>query len=113
MKRSIARKWAQALDSGEYKQGKGHLRKGDKWCCLGVLCNLHAQAHPEIAAKQKRKGVYLGSRAALPEEVQTWAGMDSYDGYINYDTDLVTMNDAEGKSFAEIAKVIRKRYKEL
>lgn len=113
MKRSIARKWAAALASGEYKQGKGQLREGDKFCCLGVLCNLHAQAHPEIAAKQKQKSVYLDSIGVLPSEVQEWAGMNSSTGYITYVIDLVDMNDKEGKSFAEIAKVIRKLWKEL
>lgn len=113
MKRSIARKWAAALSSGEYKQGKGRLRKGDKFCCLGVLCNLHAQEYPEIAATQKHKSVYLGEKGVLPEEVRDWAGMNSDDGYITYGNDLVGMNDLEGKSFAEIAKVIRKEYKKL
>jgi hypothetical protein len=113
MKRSIARKWAKALESGEYKQGKGRLRKGDKWCCLGVLCNLHAQAHPEIAAKQKHKSRYMNHESVLPEEVQDWAGMNSDDGYITYGNDLVGMNDMKGMSFAEIAKVIRKEYKKL
>jgi hypothetical protein len=113
MKRSIARKWAAALDSGEYKQGKGRLRKGDKFCCLAVLCNLHAQEHPEIADTQKHKSVYLGARSALPPEVQEWAGMNSDEGYITYNLNLMSMNDLEGKSFTEIAKVIRKEWKKL
>jgi hypothetical protein len=113
MKRSIARKWAKALESGEYKQGKGRLRDGDKFCCLAVLCNLHAQEHSEIAAVQKYKSVYLGEKAVLPLEVQVWAGMTSNDGYITYDSSLIAMNDREDKSFAEIAKVIRKEYKKL
>lgn len=113
MKRSIARKWAAALESGEYKQGKGQLRKGDKFCCLGVLCNLHAQAHPEIAGKEKAKSLYLGHRSTLPCEVAEWAAMRSNNGYLSYDIDLVRMNDDKGKAFAEIAKVIRKYWKEL
>lgn len=113
MKRSIARKWAQALESDEYKQCKGRLRKGNSFCCLGVLCNLHAQEHPEIAAAQKRKGIYLDHSAALPDEVKEWAGMCSSDGYTDYDNHLVDMNDSEGKSFAEIAKVVRKHWKQL
>jgi hypothetical protein len=113
MKRSIARKWAAALESGEYKQGKGQLRKGDKFCALGVLCNLHAQEHPEIAAKQRFKSSYLGSSDLLPEEVQDWADMCSHDGYIYYNTNLMHMNDVRGKTFPEIAKVIRKYWKEL
>lgn len=113
MKRSIARAWAKALESGEYKQVKGALRKGDKFCCLGVLCNLHAQEHPELAAQQKRKSSYLNEDVDLPAEVQEWAGMRTDFGYIKYGSCLVTMNDDEGKTFPELAKVIRKHWKEL
>lgn len=113
MKRSIARKWAQALESGEYKQCKGQLRKGDSFCCLGVLCNLHAQEHPEIAAKQKKKSSYLSEATALPDAVQEWAGMDSEYGARVYGRPLTMLNDAEGFTFPEIAKVIRKEWKNL
>ncbi len=74
MKRSIARKWAKALESGEYKQAKGQLRKGDAMCCLGVLCNLHAKENPEFAAAQKYKKYYGGNTEAPPQAVLEWAG---------------------------------------
>lgn len=32
--------WVEALRSGKYKQGKGCLRYGDNYCCLGVLCEV-------------------------------------------------------------------------
>jgi hypothetical protein len=113
MKRNIARKWAKALESGEYEQCKGQLRNGASFCTLGVLCNLHALEHPEIAATQKRKERYLGEPCVLPGKVQEWAGMISDYGYIDYRTSLVDLNDDHGKSFAEIAKVIRKEWKNL
>lgn len=39
--------WVAALRSGEYKQGHGELRTngGTRYCCLGVLTDLH----PEFA----------------------------------------------------------------
>lgn len=50
MKKEIAMRWIEALRSGKYMQGKGRLRSFyDEFCCLGVLCNLHAIEHPEIA----------------------------------------------------------------
>ena len=120
MKQSIARKWAAALDSGEYKQGQDYLRHGNKFCCLAVLCNLHAQAHPEIAAEEKSKGTYLGESHFLPEEVQDWSGMGSSDGLIpkvvvkgeSYG-ELTALNDVAKLTFPEIAKIIRKHWKEL
>lgn len=42
--RKARRLWVKALRSGEYKQGYGylHYKRGgkDKFCCLGVLCDL-------------------------------------------------------------------------
>ena len=35
--------WINALKSGEYTQGVGQLRKDDKYCCLGVYCDLQAK----------------------------------------------------------------------
>lgn len=113
MKRAIARKWAKALDSGEYSQSYHALRSADGFCCLGVLCNLHAQAHPEIAARQVFDDSYLGSTTALPQEVVEWSGMASDEGYINRDFCLIDLNDDGQVTFPEIAKVIRKYWKEL
>ena len=113
MKRGIARKWASALESGEYKQGFGRLRKGDKFCALGVLCNLHAQEHPEMAAKEKSKSRYMGEIIKLPETVIQWAGMDSSTGYISWTTSVVGMNDGGRMSFNYIAAVIRTDWKKL
>jgi hypothetical protein len=31
--------WTQALRSGEYEQGKGHLFEHGRYCCLGVLAD--------------------------------------------------------------------------
>lgn len=33
-------KWLTALRSGEYEQGYGQLYEEEKYCCLGVLCEL-------------------------------------------------------------------------
>jgi hypothetical protein len=35
----IKQRWVDALRSGQYKQGKGFLHRGNKFCCLGVLCD--------------------------------------------------------------------------
>lgn len=40
MKKTLKLKWIAALRSGAYKQGKGRLRRGDSYCCLGVLCEV-------------------------------------------------------------------------
>jgi len=45
MDQSIKEKWVEALRSGDYERGEGALRRGyskdsDKYCCLGVLCDI-------------------------------------------------------------------------
>lgn len=124
MKKSIATKWVAALRSGDYKQGDGSLRDSEtnSFCCLGVLCNLHAESHPKIAKTQKDPGVYLGESEFLPEEVLAWAGMDSSDGSTVGNTEIningksfscLTEANDSGTSFKRIATWIEKNYEKL
>lgn len=48
------KKWAEALRSGKYKQGQFSLRKDDKFCCLGVYCDL---------VDSERWNLHLGKQA--------------------------------------------------
>ena len=36
----IQEKWLKALESGKYEQGNGKLCKDNKYCCLGVACDV-------------------------------------------------------------------------
>ncbi len=110
MNQEIAEQWVAALRSGKYKQNRASLRRGDKFCCLGVLCNLHAIAHPEVAAQQKSRRYYLGEGTYLPKQVQQWAGMRTKDGAdlasaFSPTTSLAALNDC-GQSFTQLAKTI-------
>jgi len=40
MNPEIKQKWIEALKSGEYKQTDGKLRQDNRFCCLGVLCDI-------------------------------------------------------------------------
>lgn len=116
MKRSIARKWAAELDSGEYEQTKHKLRDDYGFCCLGILCNLHAQENPEIAALNTSKYEYFGHSLITPRVVMEWSGLTKPEGLFK-DSDgknkiLSELND-EGMTFPEIAKIIRKNWKKL
>lgn len=120
----IKKLWVAALRSGEYKQGKGRLRRplpGSEFefCCLGVLCDLHA--------KETRQGEWLnggykvpdfGSSSAYtlpPIEVYRWAGIgvqvDMHDTLFLIDglrAGLDTHNDS-GATFEQIAKAIEEQ----
>lgn len=40
MKRELKEKWLAALRGEQYQQGRGTLRSFDRFCCLGVLCDV-------------------------------------------------------------------------
>lgn len=108
MNPEIKSKWLAALRSGEYKQGKGQLRKEDNFCCLGVLCDLHAKETEQKWEVDYVGGNYLNHCGNLPLAVRDWAGLGSANPKIEGDW-LSNYNDNEpGKSFAEIADLIEK-----
>lgn len=111
MKQKIARLLSKALKSGDYPQTKERLRDPLGFCCLGVLCNLHAQAHPRIAKRERNPYVYMGEAKVLPIEVMRWAGMTSCEGGYGADT-LTGIND-DGVSFKKIASIIDKHWRDL
>lgn len=93
-------KWIAALRSGQYKQGKGALCSKDTFCCLGVLA--------EVFGAQKQSDafgtIYLFETGVLTDIDYEW-DMNVPEILLDEDNqdELTNMNDAEGKSFAEIA----------
>ncbi len=114
MKKSIKKLWVTALRSGEYEQTDGQLRLTEEtgttsFCCLGVLCNLHAQAHPKIAAMNEDSEMYMGEEQTLPAEVMKWAGLNEVLGdtvIIGGRANKLAEHNDGGSSFAEIANAI-------
>jgi hypothetical protein len=92
----IKAKWLEALRSGRYEQGRGHLRTSDdKFCCLGVLLDI---IDPTKWSMGRGRGeiVYKwdGSIGTLPEEVRKELGGLS---------DIVTINTFKIELSASIA----------
>lgn len=124
MKAEIRDMWADALESDEYTQGRNHLTTvsadgTEAHCCLGVLCVLAVKAGviPEgvirqngISGDRKAYG-FENAEGLLPTEVIEWAEADgkytvSFE-YGVYRQNADTLNDIQGLSFKEIAKLIR------
>lgn len=109
MKKEIKAKWVAALRSGDYIQGSGQLRDFENnFCCLGVLCNIHAIENPDFAATQSQLELYDGRVWDLSPKLVKWSGLDDYDI-------LVSMNDGDENgqgslSFNEIADYIEENY---
>jgi hypothetical protein len=92
--------WAQALESGQYKQGYGRLAPDDqRHCCLGVACELAVQAKviPDYDP-------WDGDLAAY-EPVREWLGLATDEGAYE-GGNLVKDNDT-ARTFTEIAATIR------
>lgn len=118
MNPKIKQRWLKALRSGDYRQGINQLRnEKDQFCCLGVLCNLHAKAHPKLSKTQTNPMSYFGEEGLLPIQVQVWAGLSHADPEITdeelgFTVNLSSLNDGAGlrepMPFNQIADIIEK-----
>ena len=112
MKQEIANLWIDALESDKYKQCTNQLRKGNSFCCLGVLTDLYLKkgnpgAWTPFDIFMEDNDFGNTCRNFLPEDVIKWSGMKSNAGLVgSLSLKLAELND-NGKSFKEIAKVIR------
>jgi hypothetical protein len=127
VKLDIAKQWTEALRSGKYRQTLNMLKNtfdepsedGTKvgYCCLGVLCELAADAGILNRAEndgytyEDAEGTYY---TALPPVVLEWAGIHFANGWRSVDEpSLVGLNDEWGFSFEQIAEVIEKDAEKL
>lgn len=130
---------AEALESGEFKQGRVRLRvvinpldpPSDSFCCLGIACELFRRTFPEKTfwrdpvpghrSAPSYRAIQVGQQTNygyLPDEVMEWFGFATDRASFNDEArlsgtnSLTTLND-DGKSFAEIAAIIREAPKGL
>lgn len=118
MNAAIRDQWVAALESGEYKQGKGALAEvGEegkiRYCCLGVLCDLAVKAGVVEVNESPYGHLNYGreSGGVLPDSVSEWAGL-VVDGNPLEDpmvdgAFLSAYNDDLEYTFAEIAAKIK------
>lgn len=110
-----AKKWVEALKSGQFQQARGQLRRklgrGDyAYCCLGLACELYRQ---DVGGRWREETVFGNAHnsAGLPAKVAKWLGAN--DDALVYlpriGKDLAWLND-QGMTFKEIAALIN-RYK--
>jgi hypothetical protein len=112
--------WVAALRSGERQQDVGSLRTENGYCCLGVLCDLHAKATggywngpPSTFSGRYR---YLNDSSTLPSIVRDWADLPDGNPIIGeavaaedgqfHDYPAATFNDEFGYTFNQIADLI-------
>lgn len=105
-------KWIAALRSGKYKQGRGRLRDGDAYCCLGVLCDISGMgewvedASGSTTSFRTITGESLG--ASVPYMLAERAGFGREFGKLPHE--LMKMNDNWHESFDEIANFLESTF---
>ena len=105
------KEWAKDLRSGEYQQITGQLREGDNGrCCLGVACDTYKRLTEK---GYWAKNTFVAEEdsycsAELPDIVMTFFGFSKSDPELDYGQQATTLNDQQGKTFAEIADLIEK-----
>lgn len=110
MNKIIKERWISALNSGEYKQGKGVLRSADnRYCCLGVLCDIYSKEH-NVEWEQDGNYEILDNGYLLPKEVVLWSEMNTDVGAYDDSNYALTTDNDSGKTFDEIAKIIEKHF---
>ncbi len=115
MNKDVKEKWISALRSGEYKRTINLLHEDNKFCCLGVLCDLAVKEGIIEEPKMINNFYVYGEHQevdVLPKEVYDWAGLEKWSRngrYNETDFTLAELND-DGKSFKYIAKVIEKHF---
>lgn len=114
MKSEIKELWCNALESENYTQGFGRLRRGDKFCCLGVLCDLYVKNGENgkwdifnfLVHNSTKQDTFLTS------PVLKWVELNEFDPtvieYDGYNTTLSKLNDRR-IPFKEISKIIREQ----
>jgi hypothetical protein len=119
MRADIKQAWIMALRSGEYKQGIGALRTQNRYCCLGVLCDVvRKEFLPSLEMQSSDGGQTwsFGSNddkcfAELPNAVVNVAGLNDMPNPMVITADdnnrrrLAYLND-DGMSFSDIADLI-------
>lgn len=136
MRKEIALRWAEALRSEKYTQGRYALRQtDDAYCCLGVLCDLAAEAG---VGRWERVGAGWAfvtddgrrEEEMLPPDVMAWSGIQRGEVvWVREDDDMLEamkrpvllrkgsslagLNDEGGVSFEDIASYIEANWRRL
>lgn len=115
-----ARRWADALESGDFKQCQGVLHRtrsggDDAFCCLGVAAKLAVDAGLDLPVTEDEGRVEYGADALeLDPRIREWLGLRSSSGgygeqlsAADFEEYLTKDNDALRHDFKRIALTIR------
>lgn len=106
----MRQKWLNALRSGEYKQGRGNLRVGDEYCCLGVACEVLKDELNLSVGESDGVTLYGSNQATAPSQLEDALGLygpcGEHRDLQSGGPALTDLNDDEMWSFNQIADEI-------
>ena len=107
--------WIAALRSGKYEQGKYRLRVNDKFCCLGVACDILG-----IESSKGHYGTYVYgfNKSILPSIAANALGISNTGKFSNENLSDISiclhhLNDIQNMNFIEIADFIEQNEDKL
>ncbi len=102
-------KWLTALESGQYEQGSRYLCRNNKYCCLGVACEIFNISFEAEKIDDDIIKDYNGQQCASPPDIvdilNLYDNLGSKNGIDDIDG-LARLNDRT-YAFKEIAAIIR------
>lgn len=123
MNPQIKTEWVRRLRSGEYDQGSYYLRRGGRYCCLGVLCEIAATVGVVAQVTETESAgtdgwLFDGLIAGLPASVREWSGIssglavygDTDSGAPLYHSHSLAEDNDKGLTFIEIADIIEREF---
>jgi hypothetical protein len=107
MNKELKERWITALQSGNYEQAKGYLCVGNRLCCIGVLCDIVDSNKWSTCFGRAENYDFDDEGTDYEFPPPGWLKTVGLDYHLAQK--LAVLNDHEGKSFAEIAEVIKER----
>jgi len=126
MNERIKKLWLGHLREGKLKQARGKLKKGTKYCCLGVLTKLYIEEKgtddittyegEDLTQAERKDYLWNDFEGCLTPEVAKWAGLNGSnrtDPHIKR-VSLSQHNDGdEGNTWSGKDPIQRKTFKEI
>jgi hypothetical protein len=120
MNDALKNQWVEALTNGSYLQARGMLRSLDnKYCCLGVLCDLYQKQNPETSRwefTEQTDGRYVSQWVFIHDHFTAThpsldTGLDNWlrnlVGLHIYEEGQLVMSNDCGTPFSKIAEIIK------
>ena len=98
--------WLEALRSGLYAQGTGYLNHTDKFCCLGVACEIFTDPLDLDTDLDGLVTIYEGRRSCAPEAIVDHLGLRGELGESSTGCPSLAQLNDEGTLHPEIADII-------